>query len=342
MSNEKEYRKDGGLWRFFTKGYWTEKKTGKKKKEMEEKKNEQKNLVLAYQDQVNEAYGHTLFVHDDNPPQPIRKYKETLDAEFNKLLKGVEDMETDEDFEYVRDRAIELLNNKAFLYPEKELEAEARAKYEEILSWRVQPEQREPIKHSLGVIGDSKASEGEKRAHLLKVYESYDELDEYVDWMYENMVKTGALLLSAIILGLGLSLVFLTIAKWMIPGVLMAGASGAAMSILMRLPPSPIQPGAIRMFYVKALSRFATGILATVIGYSFLAANILTINANLGDNIQSVSDLLKNWDWSKATVFNVFLLISICVILGFTERLFSRLAGSIFPEKEPAKKEPGA
>ena len=342
MANENSNVKDNRFWRFLTRGYWTGKRIRKKKKEMEEKKNEQKNLILAYRDQINEAYDHALFVHANNPPEPIRKYRENLDAEFARLLINVEEMETDEDYEYVSDRAVELLNDKAFIYPEKELEAEARAKYEEILSWKVQPEQREPVKHSLGVIVDSRASEGDKRAHLLKIYESYDELDEYVDWIYKNTLKTGLLLLAAIVFGLALSIAFFMLAKSMVLGILMAGVSGAAMSILMRLPPRPTQPGAIRVFYTKALSRFATGILATIVGFGLLAVNIVSININLGDGAKNVGDFLRNWDLTKATVFEVLTIISIGIILGFTERLFSRLAGSLLSEKASAKAETDA
>jgi hypothetical protein len=337
MTSETESGKSGSFWQIFTRGYWKNKKKEKKDKKLAADKSEMRKFVLSYRDTVNEAYDHALFAHAGNPPQQIREYKKTLDADFESLLKRIDNMQTNDDYEYVDDRGVELLNNRAFLYPENELEAEARAKYEEILSWGVSPEQREPIEHSISMIKDCKSAEGEKRAHLLKVYESYDELDDYVDWINKKLLVTGILLLSAAIGGLALSLIFLALIRWIIPGMVMAGASGAALSILLRLPPHP-QYGAIRTFGVKALSRFATGILATVVGYSFLAANIITFNVNLGENAKSVNDLLNNWDWNKATVWNIFLIISIGIILGSTERLFSRLAGSLLPEKKSAAK----
>lgn len=338
MTNEKKSEEDRALkkdiqrLRIFE---WWKKKKEKKK---DDEKNELKNIVQSYQNTVQEAYDHARFTYQDVLPKPIADYKGIIDKDFEKLLERVDGQETKEDYDYIDEHALELLNNRAFLYPENELDAEATAKREEVLSWNVTREQVAPIEHSLSVIKNEKTPEAEKRAHLLKVYEDYDYLEDYVDWINRNSLIAGILLASTTIVGLALSFLFLTFFKQMFLGILMAGVSGATLSILMKLPQRPTQYGKIKMFVLKALSRFATGVLATVVGYGFLAANVLTINFNLANNTRSVSDLLKDWDWSKSTISDVLLLISIGVILGFTERFFTRIASSFLPEKEPSAK----
>lgn len=342
MTNEIKSEEDKGLKKGFRKlrifEWWEKRKEKKKEKKKDDQKNELRNIAQSYKNTVEEAYDHAKFAYRGDPPNPIKDYKEIIDKEFEELKKSIDKLETQEDFDYIDEHALELLNDRAFIYPENELEAEATAKREEVLSWKVTGEQVAPIERSLNVIKNEKTPESEKRAHLLKIYEDYDELDDYVDWINAKSLNAGILLVSVTIIGLGLSFLFLTLFHQMLLGILAAGVSGATLSILMKLPARPTQYGKIKMFVMKALARFATGVLATVVGYGFLAANVLTFNFNLANNTRSVSDLLKDWDWNKATISDVLLLVSIGVILGFTERFFTRIAGSFLPEKEPSAK----
>jgi len=299
---------------------------------------EERNMVLSYRNTVNEAYDHALFVYKGNPPKPIVEYKKKLDQDFEDLLGRVEDMKSLEDYEHIDERALELLNNRAFLYPDKELGAEVQAKYEEVLSWGVSAEQSASIKRALDLIRDRKTSDARKRAYLLKVYEDYDALDDYVDWINPRLYKTGIFLLATTILGLAGSILLMTVFGQLIPAIIVAGASGAALSILTKLPPQPTKYGDWHKFLLKGLSRFGTGLLASLVGYGLFAANIVNLNIGLGSDAKSLSDVLKNAADGQAGALNTMIVVSIGIVFGFTERLISRIGSTFVPEKEPSAK----
>jgi hypothetical protein len=215
-----------------------------------------------------------------------------------------------------------LARRRAYVLPEEELALEAESLLSEMRDWGVPPSVLEELtKRATKVSGPNPVL---ARAALNKLLEDYDYWDWYSDW-YVKQVS-----LTALSLGLGaIATLFLSLALSLnghhLFAVPVAATSGAAISILGKLPPMTVYGNAASI-YMRVSARLSSGILASCVGLWLFTSGI--INITLGDtSLKDIATACINTQTPaqgttcRSTDF--LLLLTLAVLLGFSERALS-------------------
>jgi hypothetical protein len=138
-------------------------------------------------------------------------------------------------------------------------------------------------------------------------------------------------LFAAIVVLLGLFIVVLHFfPKFLVVGLLCAGAAGSCVSVVTKLPILSVSlSGELEAYGRRILSRICSGLIASVIGSALLGWGILSISINN----QSYADALNECSRGSAsscTSLNTLILLGVPLLFGFSERALTSFEKTVF------------
>jgi hypothetical protein len=112
---------------------------------------------------------------------------------------------------------------------------------------------------------------------LEQIFDEYDYWEHYTEWYVQRLLPPITLVLVALFLeGLGWALYYGMWKRELVPGFLLAGASGAALSILLKQSAMVVYGQLIKSWLGMA-ARFAMGLVATMLGFGLLGWGLVGI-----------------------------------------------------------------
>lgn len=281
----------------------------------------------------------------------VRKKFDELEEE----IAGVDEQAMTKDGETrmnaLADRADELERLRAYVVPKAEIVVEGNSRLSDMTCWSVPQAvidqlNREvmPQLRCVNVL--------EARGALRSLYETYD----YWDWWVEEHARSMRLAASVmliVLLGFLTGAVFLLHYGHVYSGVFCAGASGALLSVLAKLPPV-LSFGSANAYFYRIVGRIAVGIAASMIGMGLLASDLISLQ--LSDHL-TIAKMLDGKDLLCGTIDTtaaganaaarpatctpddqrlsrraVLLLLAIAMLFGFSERALSTFEDRVLPQ----------
>ena len=191
-------------------------------------------------------------------------------------------------------RATDLARLRVYVLPVEDLAVEGRDVYAELSEWQVPAvvlaNLHQTLTSDLSGTYSAAAQVREEemrrtRTGLLKVVETYDYWDRYTDWFFATLRNALGVLFVVFVLSLA-GAVGLLFTGDVGSGFILAGLSGAAVSIMLKLPPLSVF-GEVASFAVKMVGRGAAGMAAAAIGVGALSVGL--VNIPLIENGKAVS-----------------------------------------------------
>ncbi|HEX9185750.1 MAG TPA: hypothetical protein VGB87_01675, partial [Vicinamibacteria bacterium] len=164
---------------------------------------------------------------------------------------------------------------------------------------------------------------GAARAALYDMYSELDYWDGYVDW-WNDQLKLAARVGAPLTLVTLLAALLCLRSGLVVPGIVGAGATGAGLSVLLRLPRLAVY-GKLSDFWIRATGRYLSGTLAAVFGIGLLQTGLVVVPLpNGGDVTKVVAECA-----GACGVASQLLLFAIALALGFSERVITSFAESL-------------
>jgi hypothetical protein len=266
-------------------------------------------------------------------------FTERIDAQFEALEKQIQATTDENILENLCDRAEELERLRAYVLPEQEILLQAQTCLIDMRDWGVPRLTLRSIETDLVVPMHKKDEVPTKRAALHKLFDFYDfwesQVTSYDDWIEERSKRFGVLLA----LALGGSIVGVVLGSGL-AAFLAGGLAGSLVSVLSRLPPM-LGWGGWAALPVRMYSRIGLGIGGTIAGGGLMAAGLITI----GKTPAEFADIISTSH--RATTSEGLYMVAIGILLGFSERLLSSMAGAFVrssvsqeaPQRVPVKEE---
>jgi hypothetical protein len=291
--------------------------------------------------------------------------------DFEKLKQASQSAKIDE-LDRLVERSSDLKILRAYVLPPHEIQMQGNSVLSELSEWSVPPTILKSLHDDIFPILNN-ADICKARSALYRFFDESDYWSSYIDWFSLFMRRIAGILMGLMLLCLIASFFFLLDRNGPTKGFVLAGACGALVSIISKLP--PIVPyGETAGYIVRIISRTATGIAACVIGYGFLASGILSSvlpeNLKVSEIIDRMStettrDLAKSVQISqpispenagqnpkqtpptkdgatKSTTKtrDALTLVAIAMLFGFSERALVSFENKLFPVAEAAAKQP--
>ena len=288
---------------------------------------ELRNLIREKRATFDEAIEDAKFFAAGSPlPDNIQQHIQFVTAEFDSLLSLLKETAADKDLDFIEVRAEELANHRVYVSPIHDLKIEAAEELEELSSWGVPEESLALIKKWVAKLDEKEVAEAEKRLIMLQLIEDYDFWDVYVDWVVKVTTVMHGVSFSLVVLGLVLSLVLLRNSP--VIGFIMAGVSGAAISVLLKIPQVILYKD-VWTLVAKFISRIATGAIVSVVGLSLLSSKIINLVLEVGEKKITIAELVCCPNDANCPALGQIILIGIGVLFGFSERLLSSLESTL-------------
>jgi len=247
---------------------------------------------------------------------------------------------TDEDvLETLCDRAEELERLRAYVLPDHEILLQARTCLADMRDWGVPRATLRSIEADLLPVMRRKDDVQMKRAALHKLFDFYDWWESQVT-SYDDWIGARSTWLSIVLaLGLGAAITGLVLGIGLL-SFLAGGLAGSLASVLSRLP-SMLGWGLWAGLPARMYSRIGLGIAGTIAGGGLMATGIFTVGKEAAQFSQIISTSYQ------ASTSDGLYLVAVGILLGFSERLLSGLAGALVkvptapaaPKRDSAKEE---
>lgn len=247
---------------------------------------------------------------------------------------------TDEDvLQNLCERAEELERLRAYVLPDHEILLQARTCLTDMRDWGVPSPTLRSIEADLLPAMKKKGDVLTKRAALHKLFDFYDFWETQVT-SYDAWIDVRTRWLSVLLaLALGGSIAGVVLGSGLV-AFLAGGVAGSLASVLSRLPPM-LGWGLWAALPARMYSRIGLGIAGTLAGGGLMANGVITI----GKEAAEFSEIISTSH--RASTSDGLYMVAIGILLGFSERLLSTLAGALVnsaaaqaaSKLEPVKKE---
>jgi hypothetical protein len=221
----------------------------------------------------------------------------------------------------LEESAVALSRMRAYVLPIDEIRHEAASILDDMADWGVP---RDVLDRLADHVEETRTGQvAAARAALYQLYAEYDYWDGYVDWWNSQLklaVWIGAPLTIATLVAS-----FLCLRRGLVlPGFVAGAATGAGLSVLLRLPRLAVF-GKLSDFWIRAARRYLSGTLAALLGLALLQTGLLVIPLANGGDVAKVAAECGSTCGATAQV----LLFGIGLALGFSERLISSFTDSL-------------
>lgn len=305
------------------------------------KKEREKSLVSS---KLAEAQGYRATFHEAvergrAAGDVDEDFIERIDGQFGALEKHIQATTDETILENLCDRAEELERLRAYVLPEQEILLQAETCLIDMRDWGVPRLTLRSIETDLVLPMHKKNEVPTKRAALHKLFDFYDswefQVTSYDDWIEARSSRLSLLLALALagsiiglVLGSGLA------------AFLAGGLAGSLVSVLSRLPPM-LGWGGWAALPARMYSRIGLGIGGTIAGGGLMATGLITIGKTQAEFAEIISTS------HRATTSEGLYMVAVGILLGFSERLLSGMAGAIVsysgsqatPQRTPVKED---
>jgi hypothetical protein len=256
-------------------------------------------------------------------------FSDRIEAQFQELEKQIRATSEQDILDNLCDRAEELERLRAYVLPEQEILLQAHTSLIDMRDWGVPPQILRSIETDLIVPMHQKNGLPTKRAALHKLFDFYDsweyQVTSYDSWIVVRTRRLTVFLAFAVVasivgvaLGSGLA------------AFIAGGLTGSIVSVLSRVPPM-LGWGGWSALPARMYSRIGLGMAGTIAGGGLMAAGLVTIGKTPAEFTETISTL------HQTSTGEGLYLVAIGILLGFSERLLSGLAGAFV---KPAVAEP--
>jgi hypothetical protein len=133
----------------------------------------------------------------------------------------------------------------------------------------------------------------------------------------------------AIVVSLAVAIILMSRGR-VIWGLLSAGACGAFVSVISKLPALTVHGEDSAPYKRGIFRRLCTGLAASVIGVGFLASGIVTITLPQGGRLP---DIIDRCGTSGCKAGSVLTLVAVVILFGLSERALTSFEDRVFPGK---------
>lgn len=283
----------------------------------------------------------------EGPPGPDTEQfiQDTL-HKFEQLLRYAEEREQREESFNVpeREAVLALSRRRAYVLPREELISEAISLTSEMKEWNVPSTVIAELEKHLALITSAdegtaaqKNTDALARSALNKLMGEYDYWDWYSDWYVSQVSLASVALGICALVALGAALI-LAFHGFYISTIIFGAACGAALSVLGKLPPMSVY-GEAASLTRRMSSRLVSGIVASSVGMWLFTSGV--INVGLGSkNLPEIAASCIDGTGKPCTHTDVLILLTLAVLLGFSERALSSFEKRLLPEEASAPSTP--
>jgi hypothetical protein len=274
-------------------------------------------------------------------------------ARFAALDQAVASAKTKSDLETLRDQGAALARLRAYVCPPGEVLIRGQTALNTIQGWGVSKDELEALRAQVIPQLEHTTNAEAARGALLVVLEEYDSWSDHIDDYNDDMRRVAYALATSIV-------ALLAAAIWLVPsgrvtwGLLAAGACGALVSVMSRLPTLQIF-GDSAPYKRTVWRRACTGLAASVIGIGLLVSGTLPFSfrdaGSLPDMIEACAnpatkqvpalettaaraeESSKSVDGTGCKTRFVFILIAVVMLFGLSERALTSIEDRVFQAK---------
>ncbi len=295
--------------------------------EFESQKKELYNKAFESRAYFNDIVETSQFAYGGKLPQVVEHHVKYVLKEFEDLFSAIEKADQEDDLAALEDRPYELENQTAYVLPVSHLAENAQVFFDELVSWEVPPKSIRQVKEFIEKLRDPKIPDADKRNLYGWILAEYDFRSDYVEWANSKFLILKIISSVAAIGSLVAALIFLTM-NLLLPGFLFAGVSGASLSVLLKFP-NIMDYGEYNKTMLDIFSRFTTGLIASVIGFGFLGSGVINLSFTFEGQAKSIATIIKDFGTGNASILSLLMILSLGIIFGFSERLFSSFESTI-------------
>lgn len=266
-------------------------------------------------------------------------------ADFVGLAARAAAASTDAELEWIKEQAEAVERQRAYVLPDDALYEEGLFLIEELEEWNLPESVIQRLKDRLQRIANLSAK-GHQRRQLLT------EIDEDADyWNFETerheafLRRSANALVPVCIVCLALSLVCFLLLGQAVAGFIVAGVGGAALSIVLKLPPLQVYGETVGRWQ-RIAARLAAGAVASAVGLGLLASGMVNVGIPSGESgFVSAAAMLAECQSRGCPAASASLLLSLGIIFGFSERaitsfervIMSRIPRSVRQVRRPTQ-----
>lgn len=233
--------------------------------------------------------------------EPLGKAEEALAARILGEKTGMESfaqLEADAadgmiSSETILARANALAAQRIYVLPAKVLALEARALYLELSEWQIPNKILDNIKQLIEKELESTSSDPLRaRMAFTSIQDDYNYWDGYVDWFFQKLGQATIVLAAMFLISISSTFLFLYY-RHPIPAFFVAGAAGALVSVMTRLPTMSVY-GEVVSLFLRMATRVLSGVAGSAIGLGIIATGVLNIPLKDGDKPISLISVINH------------------------------------------------
>jgi hypothetical protein len=245
------------------------------------------------------------------------------------------DTATEEKLDWISYEADEIGPDSAYLVPADTLHVEALTMLHDLQEWKLPPHVMQTLRGWDDQIEKMALPEHVRRRALRKLLIEYDYWDDEVDDHARFLARASRVLVPACILFTVAAIACVVVQKWVVAGFVLAGTAGAALSILLKLPPVAVYGETIGA-WGRMFARLAAGVIASTIGLGLLASGFVSLGVPQGGErfvspAAVLNACLGEQPGTDCTTPNVLALLAVAIVVGFSERALASFEGAIMP-----------
>jgi hypothetical protein len=263
-------------------------------------------------------------------------------ARFDRVQNCIARATTKSELETLVAQSAAVVQLRAYLAPQAELEIQGRTTLSTMAEWGVPASDLDALqKDVVPKLGcPTIASPEEVNAARGALHTIFSECNSWSEWLDEynaEMQKVAYWLTGLIALSL-IAAIFLLSHGFIVWGLLSAGACGAFVSVIAKLPALVIA-GDSAPYRRDIWRRVCTGLAASVIGSGLLMSGVFTINlpyASMSAIIDGCTSLASATTASQSVGCgprSIFVLIAVVMLFGLSERALTSLEQRVFPAR---------
>lgn len=262
------------------------------------------------------------------------KHAEKALADFAGLAARAAAASTDAELEWIKEQAEAVQRQRAYVLPDDALYEEGLFLIEELEEWNLPESVIQRLKDRLQRLANFSAKSHQRRQLLTEIEEDADYWNFETERHETFLRRSVNALVPTCVVCLALSLVCFLSLRQAVAGFIVAGVGGAALSIVLKLPPLQVYGETVGRWQ-RIAARLAAGAVASAVGLGLLASGMVNVGIPSRESgFVSAAAMLAECQSRGCPAASATLLLSLGIIFGFSERAitsFERVIMSRIP-----------
>lgn len=224
------------------------------------------------------------------------------------------------ELERIKDRAEAVRRQRAYVLPDDALYEEGLFRVEELQEWNLPEGVIQRLMDRLERLANIDAKPHQRRQLLSEIDEDADYWNIETERHKTFLRRSVNVLVPLCVACLALSLVGFLVLRQAVLGFIVAGISGAALSVVLKLPPLQMYGETVGRWQ-RIAARLAAGAVASAVGLGLLASGMINVGIPSGEGtFVSPAAMLAECESRGCSARSAMLLLSLGIIFGFSER----------------------